>query len=134
MGVVVGFVAGLAFVAVFAFTRWGRGQHWRLLIRPLMVEPNDHSAISLKSRDWHTVINLRCTVTDPYGVSRASRPSDHTKDALVLLAPGGGATLAYPAAFDAPWPDPGTYRVTWESNVEGRGRPVVVGRMRWKVQ
>jgi hypothetical protein len=133
IGAAVGVVVGLGVVAALAATIWGRRQHWRVVIGTLEDKSRDHTFISLKSREWHTIINLRCTVTDPYGVARTSRVPNHTKDLPVILSPGERITLCYPSGFNAPWPNPGIYRVAWEADVEGRRRPVVVRRKRWHV-
>jgi hypothetical protein len=144
LGFTVGTAVGLALIALWGLTPWARRYHWRVHCGPLSQDPShygdhgfapNHTGLWLKSRHWHTVTNLRCTVTDPLRQEWASplwRPTDRP---ALLLKPGESAGgFSYPGEFGAPWPMPGKYRVRWEMDAEERTKPIVLARGSWTVE
>lgn len=140
-GITTGLLIGVGLVALWALTRWGSRYHWRSRYGPFSQDPThyptgvagDHGLLSLTSRHWHTVRNLRCIVTDPTGQDWSTKAWDAHDSTTHLMAPGHGANFSYPSEFGAPWPAPGKYHARWEMDAEDRVQPVVLIREKWRV-
>ena len=141
-----GVLSALVLLALWGVTPWGRRSHWAFReVGGYSQDPthyptgfaSDHSGLWVESRHWHTVRNLRCIVTDPLGVERSAGPWEppppHSGTTVVLDPGQTGGGFSYPSDFDAPWPFPGTYKVSWEMDAEDGTKPVIISRGKWRV-
>ena len=127
-GVCVGFVVGLGVIALWGLLPVARRAHWRTRATPFDSQP-DLYGIWLQSRHWHTVTNLRCTVTDPAGMERDA-PWTYRGHATYLFPPSATSIgVSYPQDFPhAPPLAAGRYQVRWEMDVEHGAKPVTIAR------
>jgi hypothetical protein len=141
VGVAVGVVLAAALLFFWRLLPGAWKRHWRIKCGRFFdgkeLSSTSHTGLWLDSRHWHTVLNLRCTVTDPDGRKYESPVwTSAYYGRRVVLGPDGGSGggFEYPNDFGAEWPRPGTYKVKWQMNGEGRARPITLARGRWRVE
>jgi hypothetical protein len=128
-GVVVGLVVAGVLLFLWGLRPWAWKRHWVVSASPFSDDSSSHTGLFLKSRHWHTVLNVRCSVRDPDGTWwSAIHPGQ------VILAPGANAAgFEYPNDFGAPWPGEGRYRLSFQTDVMHGDKPVRLARKRWKI-
>jgi hypothetical protein len=127
-GVAAGIAVGAALVYLWGLRPWGWRRHWRMTTSTENHDPG-HATMWVKSRHWHTTLNIRCLVRDDEGTWHTA-PAAGQFGPRVIFKPGATALgVAYPEDFDAPPAEPGgRYAVKWRMDVEGGDKPVTLAR------
>jgi hypothetical protein len=135
-------------------TAWKR--HWRIRVARVAAGMG-HSTITLYSKHYHRVTNLRCIVRAPSGEEWEHWWSIRHH----ILGPGEGTSaFVYPQAFDpqnrdpartprakgppAPWPEAlakvgtrpyqvGRYRIRWLCDSLRVSKPIILATRSWRV-
>ena len=131
--ILIGAAVLLSITFFFMLLPVARKRHWKFVIGPIESDSSVHSLLTFYSKCFHNVNKVEFTVETPAGNSYRT-PFRSSWAETFHMYPGHYISCQYPSDFDAPWPIPGTYKVSFSSISDDGKRRITFCSAKWNIK